>query len=132
MKMLKMCLNWKVIAGLAALGVGTYVVAPNLAAAALPLLLLAICPLSMVLMMWGMQRGGGAEGRAPREVNEADAGLTREEHLARLRTEQADLAGRIGELERDEPRAGDRERRGAHGAADRTADHTADAEGGIR
>lgn len=98
MKMLKMCLNWKVIAGLAALGVGTYVVAPNLAAAALPLLLLAICPLSMVLMMWGMQRGGGGEGRAPRE---ADAGLTREEHLARLRTEEADLAGRIGELERD-------------------------------
>ena len=124
MKMLKMCLNWKVIAGLAALGVGTYVVAPNLAAAAVPLLLLAICPLSMVLMMWGMQRGGGTEGRAPREVDEADAGLTREEHLARLRTEQADLAGRIGELEQDGPPAGGRERR--------TADRTADAEGGIR
>ena len=124
MKMLKMCLNWKVIAGLAALGVGTYVVAPNLAAAAVPLLLLAICPLSMVLMMWGMQRGGGAEGRAPREVDEADAGLTREEHLARLRTEQADLAGRIGELEQEGPPAGGRERW--------TADRTADAEGGIR
>lgn len=98
MQMLKMCLNWKVIAGVAAVGVGVYFVAPELAAAALPILLLAICPLSMAFMMWGMQRGQGREGRASQE---ADAGLTREEHLARLRTEEADLAGRIGELERD-------------------------------
>ncbi len=117
MQMLKMCLNWKVIAGLAAVGVGTYVVAPNLAAAALPVLLLAICPLSMVLMMWGMQGGQGAERQAPRE---ADAGLTREEHLARLRTQQATLADRIGELEQEEPPASGRERR------------TADADGGVR
>ncbi len=121
MRMLKMCLNWKVIAGLAALGVGTYVVAPNLAAAALPILLLAICPLSMVLMMWGMQGGQGGEGRASQE---ADAGLTREQRLARLRTEQADLAGRIGEVEQEGPPASGHERR--------TADRGEGAEGGIR
>lgn len=59
---MKMCLNWKVLAGLGAVGVGVYLVAPGLAAAALPLLLLAACPLSMLLMMKGMQ-GGGARLR---------------------------------------------------------------------
>lgn len=95
MRMLKMCLNWKVLAGLAVLGIGIYAVAPELAAAALPFLLLAICPLSMVFMMKGMQ---GDETKAP----EPDANLTRDEQLARLRTEQADLAEQIGALEQDE------------------------------
>ncbi len=58
MNMLKMCLNWKVLAALAAVGAGIYLWAPNLLAAALPLLILAVCPLSMVLMM-GMMTGGG-------------------------------------------------------------------------
>ena len=48
--MLKMCLNPKVIAALAAVGVGVYLLAPNLVTAALPLLILAVCPLSMLLM----------------------------------------------------------------------------------
>ncbi|HSH60683.1 MAG TPA: hypothetical protein VK988_13790 [Acidimicrobiales bacterium] len=45
------CLNWKVIAALGAVGIGLYVLAPGLAGAALPLLVLAVCPLSMLLMM---------------------------------------------------------------------------------
>ncbi len=57
MKMLKMCLNFKVLAALAAVGAGVYLWAPGLFAAALPLLILALCPLSMVLMM-GMMGGG--------------------------------------------------------------------------
>jgi hypothetical protein len=56
MKMLKMCLNWKVLASLAAVGVGVYLLAPGLLAEAVPILLLAVCPLSMLLMMWGMQQ----------------------------------------------------------------------------
>ncbi|MGI9049514.1 MAG: DUF2933 domain-containing protein [Rubrobacteraceae bacterium] len=95
MRMLKMCLNWKVLAGLAMLGIGIYAVAPELAAAALPFLLLAICPLSMVFMMKGMQ---GDDTKAP----EAYAGLTRDERLDRLRTKQAGLAEQIGVLEREE------------------------------
>jgi hypothetical protein len=55
MKMLKMCLNPKVLVGLGSVGVGIYLVAPDLVLAALPILLLAACPLSMLLMMWGMQ-----------------------------------------------------------------------------
>ncbi len=67
MKMLKMCLNFKVLTALAAVGLGVYVWEPNLLAAALPLLILALCPLSMVLMMGmmggGKQDEGQAEGR---------------------------------------------------------------------
>jgi hypothetical protein len=100
MKMLKMCLNPKVLAGLAAVGVGIYFVAPDLVLAALPILLLAACPLSMLLMMWAM-RGGPSEDQQASQ--EADAGLTREEHLTRLRWQQAALADRIDELEQDEP-----------------------------
>ena len=59
MNMFKMCLNWKVLAGLAVVGVGIFLVAPGLALAALPLLLLAACPLSMLLMMKSM---GGMQG----------------------------------------------------------------------
>ncbi len=99
MKMLKMCLNPKVLAGLAAVGVGIYFVAPDLVLAALPKLLLAICPLSMLVMMWAM-RGDHSEGQ--QASREADAGLTREEHLTRLRWQQAAIAERIDELEREE------------------------------
>lgn len=93
MKMLKMCLNWKVLAGLAVLGIGMYAIAPNLAVAALPFLLLAICPLSMMFMMKGMQ--GSGDGEQAKDE-------TSEERISRLRTKQADLAEQIGVLEQDE------------------------------
>ena len=97
MKMLKMCLNPKVLAGLALAGVAIYSFAPNLAAAALPILLLAACPLSMLLMMWSMQHTQGQQ-----TTQEPDVGLTREERIARLRTQQAALADQIEALEREE------------------------------
>lgn len=90
MKMLKMCLNWKALAGLAAAGAGIYFLAPELALAALPFLVLAVCPISMMLMMWSMRgdRVGGGDG------------LTREEQLARLRGRRSALDEQIGALER--------------------------------
>lgn len=103
MRMLKMCLNWKVLAGLAVLGAGLYAVAPNLAVAALPILLLAVCPLSMLFMMKGMH--GDDSPRTP----ETGAVPTREERLARPRAEQANLADRISALERN-PSPGPRRR----------------------
>jgi hypothetical protein len=101
MKMLKMCLNWKVLVSLAAVGVGVYLFAPGLLAEAVPILLLAVCPLSMLLMMWAMQHPQGQGQQTPQEP---DGGLTREEQVARLRAQQAALADRIGELEREEVR----------------------------
>ncbi len=99
MKMLKMCLNWKVIAGLAVVGAGIFALAPDLALAALPFLILAICPLSMLFMMKGMQ---GNEGEAGDERTPQVAGVSREEQISRLRAQQADLTDRIAAQEREE------------------------------
>ena len=86
-----------------AAGIGLYLVAPNLVVAALPLLLLAACPLAMLLMMKGMQ-GGKCEtqGQRASSQEEADGGPTREEQIARLRAQQADLADRIEALKQEE------------------------------
>ena len=53
--MLLMCLNWKVVAGLAIVGVIVWVVAPQFLLGAIPLLIVAACPLSMLFMMRSMQ-----------------------------------------------------------------------------
>jgi len=100
---MKTWLNWKVLAVLGAAGVGIYLVASNLVAAALPFLLWAACPLSMLLMMKVMQ-GGQGEAHGQQAPQEGGAGLTREEQIARLRRQQERLADQIGALERDEPR----------------------------
>lgn len=103
---MKMHLNWKVLAGLGAVGVGLfYLVAPNLVVAALPILLLTLCPLSMLLMMKGMQYSQGEDsGQQASHKEEAKTSLTREEHLAQLRREQEALTDRIDMLEQDESR----------------------------
>lgn len=56
MKFVRACLDWRVLSGLAVVGVGVYLVAPGLLLAVLPLLLAAACPLSMLLMMRAMNR----------------------------------------------------------------------------
>lgn len=82
-KLLRACLNWKVIAGLALVGVGVWAVAPNLLVAALPILLIAVCPLSMVLMMRSM-RGDQHGAPAQRSDGVDGKGSAREEQLADL------------------------------------------------
>ena len=105
MKMLKMCLNWKVLAGLGVVGLGIYLVAPELVAASLPILLLAACPLSMLFMMKAMQGSPGkAQGDNAVRKDGADPS-SRDEDLARLRARQVGLADQIDALERDESRA---------------------------
>ncbi len=51
MKVLKACLDWRVLVALALVGLGIWLLAPGAVAAVLPALVLAACPLSMVLMM---------------------------------------------------------------------------------
>ena len=92
------CLNWRVVAGLALVGGGVWVLAPNLVGAALPLLLVAACPLSMLLMMRGMQQRQPAPPPAPGRLP-AGTGQTREEYLAALRAEQEEIAREIARLE---------------------------------
>ena len=105
MKMGGMCFNWKVLAGLAGVGLGIWVVAPNVVGAALPLLLLAACPLSMLFMAKGMQ--GGQCASEPKQQSEpAGVRLTRDEQLAELKaqlaiaqTRQQAIAREVAELE---------------------------------
>jgi amino acid transporter len=88
------CLNWKVIGALAAVGVGIYVVAPGVAAAAVPLLVLAVCPLSMLLMMRAM----GSMGRC--DSGDAGGAKADPDEVARLRAEVAALRAERQEQER--------------------------------
>lgn len=60
MKMFGMCINKRVVAGVAVTAALLWWLAPGAVAAVLPLLVLAICPLSMLLMMKAMDRGGAA------------------------------------------------------------------------
>jgi len=48
------CINWKVVGGLGAVAVAVWAVAPRFVAGLLPLLLIAVCPLSMLIMMKSM------------------------------------------------------------------------------
>jgi len=95
---LRACFDWRVLSGLAALGVAVYLVAPSLIAAAIPILLLAACPLSMLLMMKAMR---GQQPSAGAEVPAEGFGADR---AAALRRELADL-GRRHDLVAGELRA---------------------------
>jgi len=80
-----LCINLKIVAAVGAAGVAVFLVAPRLALAALPFLLVAICPLSCIWMMRGM--------RGSDQAGESIAG-SREDHLAQLEKELAQLRGR--------------------------------------
>ena len=101
--MLRMCLNWKVLGGLAAAGVGLWVVAPDLVGAALPVLLVLACPLSMFLMMRSMHRADGTTNEVKTHQYEPNATVS--ERLARLRS-------RLAATRAEEVEPGTRRRRG--------------------
>lgn len=92
MRIGRFCIDWKVIAGLATVALAFFLFQPRLFTAALPVLLVAACPLSMLLMMWGM-RGMGqptpTPTTAPQQV--VDRQLTPNEQIAGLRTQLSDL-----------------------------------------
>lgn len=87
-KYLRMCLNWRVLTSLAVVGLGVWVVAPSLIAGVLPLLFLAVCPLSMILMMRGMQSHGEHAGHA--SVSRNGEG-SEERQLERLKGQLSDV-----------------------------------------
>lgn len=53
------CFSWKVVAALAGAAAATYLIAPDSFAAAVPMLVVAACPLSLLVMM----RALGSAGR---------------------------------------------------------------------
>ena len=105
--LLGMCLHWKVLAGLVVVGLIVLVIAPQFIWAALPILIVAACPLSMLFMMRGMQRGTNQSMSQPASASGVPVvGEAREEQLTALRTqllsiqaEQEALASQISRLE---------------------------------
>lgn len=88
-----MCLNKKVIGGLAVAAVAIYLFAPNLFGAALPLLIVAACPLSMLLMMRMMSGSGNAScSTAPSETSGDPELAQLRAEVERLRAEQQGVA----------------------------------------
>ena len=94
--MLGMCLNWKVLVGLGAIAAALVIVAPGYALAALPLLILAICPLSMIGMMFAMKGGLGAIRGHKDEASPESADAVRA-RLAVIRQEQSELELRLSQ-----------------------------------
>jgi len=86
------CIDWKVVAGLAAVAVGFFMFRPRLFTAVLPVLLVAACPLSMLVMMWGM-RGMGQPNQRPTPAPHplADRQRSPHEQIAGLRSQLSDL-----------------------------------------
>jgi hypothetical protein len=113
-KMLFMCLNWKVVIGLAIVALIVLVLAPQFILGALPLLIVAACPLSMLFMMRGMRgmQNGMSRPTSPLTSMRQSPALdepTREAQLAALRsqlshiqTQQEAIASRITQIESDD------------------------------
>ena len=104
--MLRMCLNWKVLAGLAAVAIGIYVFAPGAFAAAAPLLFLAACPVSMLVMMKMMTTGNAARNEPdPPTGGTSGHSVGRDElsaELQRLQARQTAVADQLEALRRDQ------------------------------
>jgi hypothetical protein len=94
-------LDWKVLAGLGVVVLAALVAAPGLLVKVLPLLLLAACPLSMLVMMGGMA-GIGRKHKQGHAAAPQPADLpsrTRAGQRAELQAQLADLQGRQEALE---------------------------------
>ncbi len=81
---LGMCFDPRVLGGLAVVGLGIWIVAPQLIAPALPILLVLVCPLSMLFMARMM----GDSMKDTSSISPAD-------RLAALKREQARLDAEI-------------------------------------
>ena len=97
---MKMCFNWKVAAALTAAGVAVFAFAPNLIGAALPVLILAACPLSMVVMMRAMSgasrcdtASNGTDGESGTATSPSEVARLQAE-INQLRAERVEVQGR--------------------------------------
>ena len=79
------CFNRNVLIGLAIVGAALFFVVPS-ARGALPLLLFAACPLSMILMMGGMAMGSKKNSCAPGQAPVDAAIAAKDAEITRLNT----------------------------------------------
>jgi hypothetical protein len=101
-RILRMCLNWKVLGGLAVVGLVIWVLAPELLARAVPVLIFAVCPLSMLMMMRGMQDSEHGAGRPHAAASSGSGGRIAElkDQLARVQAQQVAIVREIEQLQR--------------------------------
>ena len=99
---LRACADWRVVAILVAVGAGVAVFAPNLIAAAIPLLIVAACPISMLVMMRTMG-GQNANASAQLDPGPVDRPTQLRELLAANRLEQQLLERELGRVESADP-----------------------------
>jgi len=112
MRLPGICLNWKVVGGLAIVAGAVWIVSPARFVGALPLLAVLACPISMVVMMRGMNANGAISG--PRDADLRAGGVDamashelahpgsneRQESLAELRARLVRLRARQGSIAR--------------------------------
>lgn len=104
MKAVGICLNVKVLAGLTAIGLAVALAAQNLALWALPLLLLAVCPLSMLVLLQSARDAERQQRAAHARLAQAVVGTAavapgRAGAPARPHVRQAGSAGQSGAVE---------------------------------
>ena len=81
-----MCINKRVVVGLAAIALVVFALSPRLLAGLAPVLIVAVCPLSMLLMMRGMT---GRDQEAPGAADDDRQLRELEEEVNRLKVELA-------------------------------------------
>ena len=123
-QLVRMCLNWRVVAGLAAVGLGVWIVAPQLVAAVLPLLVLAACPLSMVFMMRAMQ-GHRTSPHVEGVKQPADASIAAADRVSELKSQLAQIDARSAAIQKEiaqleAPAASEQSAAGANGSSRQT------------
>jgi hypothetical protein len=99
-----LCFNRNVLIALGVVALGVLVVAPDAFVAALPVLVLLACPLSMVVMMWAMSRGNREAARTNRdEAPEPQVQDATAPEVVRLRAEVDQLRAELADKRRSEP-----------------------------
>ncbi len=103
---LKMCMNWRVLAAVAVGALLLAVVVPGFSAALPVLLIVALCPIMMFVMMNGMngktgETHNGSSDSSPQSERTANANrnATPPRSVAELKAEQRQISLRIAELE---------------------------------
>ncbi|WP_125939830.1 DUF2933 domain-containing protein [Mycolicibacterium grossiae] len=98
------CYNKNVLIGMAVIALAVFVLKPSWMLAALPLLLLAACPLVMVFMMRAMSGKSGGEGSS--DVGTATGAPAQEDLNREIRFDGEELrAPRIATTHRTAPEA---------------------------
>ena len=96
------CFNRKVLVGVAVVAAGALALAPGSFASVLPLLVLAVCPLSMVFTMRGMNREK-SRGNTPSST--ASTSIDTDTELTRRRAEIDQLKAEHADRDRSDRRA---------------------------